>query len=400
VISYWVNSDHVNPGAWITIFLSVIVALNCINHRLPSRIEFCMASFKLVVMLALMILSTIIALGGGPDHDLRGFRYWSYPGAFGAHHHGGLVDKFYITCSTMSNATFAYIGSERSGMCYFPNVRKATSRAIRNTFYRILVFHLLAISLLGMIVPQNSVTVVFYSRASDHAAASAFVAALNLAGIAVLPDLLNACILCFVLSIADYDLYLATKAMCDLSLKRRAPAFLSRTRRGVPIYALGVCSSLATLAYLNVNQDSTIVFGYFVDMVTMLGLLTWISILVTHISFVRARKAQGIPDKALEFRARFGLPGTYLALVLCIFISVTIIFDSFSFDETGARKFNVSSFIASYISIPIYIILMIGHKFIVRSKHVSPKEADLWSGKTEPSQPNAERHMELVDVSH
>lgn len=359
-----------------------------------------MASFKLVVMLALMILSTIIALGGGPDHELRGFRYWSYPGAFGAHHHGGLVDKFFITCSTMSNATFAYIGSERSGMCYFPNVRKATSRAIKNTFYRILVFHLLAISLLGMIVPQNSVTVIFYSRASDHAAVSAFVAALNLAGIAVLPDLLNACILCFVLSIADYDLYLATKAMCDLSLKRRAPAFLSRTRRGVPIYALGVCSSLATLAYLNVNQDSTLVFSYFVDMVTMLGLLTWISILITHISFVRARKAQGIPDKALEFRARFGLPGTYLALVLCIFISVTIVFDSFSFDSTGARKFNVSSFIASYISIPVYIILMVGHKFIVRSKHVSPKEADLWSGKTEPSQPNAERHVELVDVSH
>ena len=397
VVSYWVNSDQVNPGAWITIFLSVIVTLNCINHRLPSRIEFYMASFKLVVMLGLMILSTIIALGGGPDHDRRGFRYWSYPGAFGAYH--GLLDKFYITCSTMSSATFAYIGSERSGMCYFPNVRKATSKAIKNTFYRILVFHLLAITLLGMIIPQNSVSVAFYSRPSDNAAASAFVAALQQAGIKVLPHLLNGCILFFVLSIADYDLYLATKAMCDLSLKLRAPSFLSRTRRGIPVYALGVCSSLATLAYLNVNQDSTLIFGYFVDMVTMLGLLTWISILVTHISFVRARKAQGIPDKALEFRARFGLPGTYLALVLCLFISVTIAFDSFSF-ESGERKFNVKSFIASYISIPVYILLMIGYKVIVSSKPVHPKEADLWSGKAE-NQPNHEplQVIELVEVS-
>jgi amino acid transporter len=386
VVSYWVDAERVNPGIWITIFLSVIVALNFINHRLPSNIEFYVSSFKLVVMLGLMILSTVIALGGGPDHDRRGFRYWSYPGAFGSHslHGHALLEKFYITCSTMSSATFAYIGSERSGMAHYPNIREATSRAIRNTFYRVMVFHLLAITLLGMIVPQDTIFVAFNSQASHEAAASAFVAALYLAGISVLPDLLNACILLFILSIADYDLYLATKAMCDLSVKRRAPAFLSRTtQRGVPIYALAVCSSAATLAYINVYQDSTVVFGYFVDMVTMLGLLTWISILVTHICFVRARKAQGVPDKALAFRARFGLPGTYLALVLCLFISVTIVFDSFSF-ESGVQKFDVKSLIASYIGVPVYIILMVGYKLAVHSKHVDPKEADLWTDKNEP----------------
>ncbi|KAJ5775362.1 uncharacterized protein N7511_000373 [Penicillium nucicola] len=387
VVSYWVDAERVNPGAWITIFLSIIVTTNCISHKFPSRIEFYVSSFKLVVMIGLMILSTVIALGGGPDHDRRGFRYWSNPGPFGSHHHHphGLLEKFYITCSTMSSATFAYIGSERSGICHFPNVQKATSRAIKNTFYRIMVFHLLAITLLGMIVPQDSVSVAFNSEANHEAAASAFVAALYLAGISVLPDLLNACILLFVLSIADYDLYLATKAMCDLSLKRRAPAFLSRTNsRGVPIYSLGVCSSMATLAYLNVRQDSTVVFGYFVDMVTMLGLLTWISILITHISFVRARRAQGIPDKDLAFRARFGLPGTCLALVLCLFIAVTIVIDAFSY-EAGARKFDVGSFIASYISIPFYIMLLIGYKVaVVNSKRVLPMEADLWTDKNEP----------------
>ncbi|CAG8899880.1 unnamed protein product [Penicillium egyptiacum] len=395
VVSYWVGAERVNPGIWITVFLSIIVTLNFINHRLPSKIEFYVSSFKLVVMLGLMILSTVIALGGGPDQDTKGFRYWSYPDTFGAQHHRdhALLEKFYLTCSTMSSATFAYIGSERCGLAHFPNVRKATSRAIQNTFYRIMVFHLLAITLLGMIVPHDSASVAFSSDASHEAAASAFVAALYLAGISVLPDLLNACILLFVLSIADYDLYLATKAMCDLAEKHRAPAFLSRTtRRGVPIYALAVCSSTATLAYLNVRQDSTVVFGYFVDMVTMLGLLTWISILVTHISFVRARKAQGIPDKALAFRARFGLPGTCLALALCLFISVAIVFDSFSFDDSGVRTLDIKSFIASYISIPVYIILMIGYKLAVHSKRVDPKEADLWTDKFEPNSVRGESH--------
>jgi amino acid transporter len=163
-----------------------------------------------------------------------------------------------------------------------------------------MVFHLLAITLLGMIVPHDSVSLAFSSDASHGAAASAFVAALYLAGISVLPDLLNACILLFVLSIADYDLYLATKAMCDLAGKHRAPAFLSHTtRRGVPIYALAVCSSIATVAYLNVRQDSTVVFGYFVDMVTMLGLLTWISILVTIFLLCGRERLKGFPTKPL-----------------------------------------------------------------------------------------------------
>jgi amino acid transporter len=126
-------------------------------------------------------------------------------------------------------------------------------------------------------------------------------------------------------------------------------------------------------------------------MVTMLGLLTWISILVTHISFVRARKAQGIPDKALAFRARFGLPGTCLALLLCLFISVAIVFDSFSFDDSGVRTLDVKSFIASYISIPVYISLMVGYKLAVHSKRVDPKEADLWTDKIEPDREERDR---------
>lgn len=278
---------------------------------------------------------------------------------------------------------FAYIGSERTGvMAQTPCLHKATSRAIKYTFYRILVFHLLGITLLGMIVPHNSVTLAFHSASSKDAAASPFVAAIYLAGISVLPDILNACILMCTLSIANYDLYLAAKAMCDLALKDRAPAFLSRTnRRGIPIYALGVCCAVTTLAYLNIGHDSTAVFGYFVNSVTMLGLLTWISILITHISFVRARKAQGVPDEALICKARFGLPGTLLALILCLFISVTMVVDSFQF-EAGRRHFNYKSFVASYLGIPLYLILIVGYKLTIKTKHVAPREADLWTDKS------------------
>ncbi|KAJ6107160.1 hypothetical protein N7523_008483 [Penicillium sp. IBT 18751x] len=386
LISYWLDPERVNPGVWITVFLLTITVLNYLHHGLASQVEFYVSSFKLLVMFALMILSIIVALGGGPDQDMRGFRYWKSPGAFANRYDNSLVENLILTCGTMSSAAFVYIGSERAGiLAQSPNVRKAISRSTMHIFYRTLVFHLLAVILLGMLVPHDSVSLSFHHKASKSAAASPFVAALYLAGIPVLPDILNAFILLFVLSTANYDLWLATKAMCDLAVKRRAPMFLSRlNNRGLPMYAFAVCASVATLAYLNVPQDAVLMFRYLTDTVTMLGLLTWMSILFTHISFVRARRAQGIEDSILLYRARFGLPGTWLAIALCLFISATMILGSFSFDS-GRTIFDYRSFVACYIGIPIYLCLYIGYKVARKSKRVVPSEADLWTDKNEPS---------------
>lgn len=372
----------------------MITAINFVHQGLPGRLEFYISSFKLLVMSALMILSLVIALGGGPDHDRRGFRYWQSPhDAFGTFNANARVnekplDKFFVVCNTMSSAAFAFVGSERSGILIrAPNVRKAISRAIKHTFYRVLVSHLLAITLLGMIIPSYSEHLIFHSPAVKPAAASPFVAAIYLSGIKVVPHILNACILLFVLSIGNFDLFLATKAMCDLALKHRAPTILARTNsRGVPVYSLLVCTLISTLAYINVSRNSTVVFGYFVNLVTMLGLLTWVSVLITHISFVRARKAQGVLDTSLVFRARFGLFGTAFALVLCIFITATMTLSSFHFED-GELRFDPLAIVSSYIAVPVYLLLIFGYKFAVRSKGIDPMEADLWTDKLDINVP-------------
>ncbi|KAJ5573461.1 Amino acid/polyamine transporter I [Penicillium hispanicum] len=396
VVEYWPEADKVNIGVWITLFLLVITALNYAHHALPSQVEFYVSSFKLFVMFVLMILSLVIALGGAPDRDPKGFRYWRDPGAFNDEHGRRAKAGFISTCGTMSSATFAYIGSERSGiLAQTPNVRQAISRAVKYNFYRILVFHLLGVTLLGMILPRTSPLLAFSSGASKASAASPFVAALYFAGWPVIAHALNGCILLFVLSIANYDLYLATKAMCDLALKHRAPAFLLRVdRRGVPIFALGICSSLAMLAYVNARTNSTIVFGYFMNTVTMLGLLTWISILATHVSFVQARRAQGIPDDCLVFRSRFGLAGTCLALVMCLFISATMVFNCFTFDSRGHSKFDYWHLVASYVGVPLFVFLLVGHKLIIGDKRVRPKDVDFWSDRRE----DIPRQLEMEEI--
>lgn len=392
VISYWIPAEKVNAGVWITIFLVLIVAINYFGIRFFGEFEFWLSSFKVIVILGLILLSFILALGGGPDHDRKGFRYWKNPGAFNTYIDDGSAGRFYAFWSTMVTATFAYLGTELVGVTVgeAQNPRRTIPRAIRLTFFRILVFYVLSVFLVGMLVPYNSKELAFANKASSSAAASPFVVAIQLAGIPALPHILNACILLFVFSASNSDLYIATRTVYGLAREGKAPAFLSYTDgRGVPIYALGVSSLFALLAYMNVSSDSKTVFGYFVNLVTIFGILTWISILVTHIYFVRARKAQKVPEQDLAFKAPFGPAGSWFALFFCVIIALTKSFDAFTHNPKWGN-FDYKTFITSYLGIPVYLILIFGYKIVTGSKSVDPREADLWSGKDEIDREEAE----------
>lgn len=39
LISYWLDPERVNPGVWITVFLSTIIVLNYLHHELASQVE-------------------------------------------------------------------------------------------------------------------------------------------------------------------------------------------------------------------------------------------------------------------------------------------------------------------------------------------------------------------------
>lgn len=75
----------VNPGAFITVALVAIVLINYFGIKFFSEFEFWLSSIKVIVIIALILLSLILVSGGGPDHHATGFQYWKNPGAFHAY---------------------------------------------------------------------------------------------------------------------------------------------------------------------------------------------------------------------------------------------------------------------------------------------------------------------------
>lgn len=110
---------------------------------------------------------------------------------------------------------------------------------------------------------------------------------------------------------------------------------------------------------MNVSSSSKTVFGYFVNLVSIFGLLTWISILVAHIGFVKSRRAQGVDYKN--------------------FITGYLVRSPLDFQYQSQTP-NRTPANTPLQGIPLYILMILVYKFIMKTKEVNPAEADLWTG--------------------
>lgn len=100
-----------NPAIWISIIIVIIVFLNIFAVSIYGEAEFIFASIKIITIIGLLLAGLVIMLGGGPDHDRRGFRYWK-EGAMKEYVGTGNTGRFTGLWSTLVNAAFSYGGVE------------------------------------------------------------------------------------------------------------------------------------------------------------------------------------------------------------------------------------------------------------------------------------------------
>lgn len=92
-IQYW-NSE-INVAVWISIFLVAIIIINIFGVLGYGEEEFWSSALKLAAVIIFMIISIVLACGGGPKRGIYsqywGARLWYDPGAFRNGFKGGLT---------------------------------------------------------------------------------------------------------------------------------------------------------------------------------------------------------------------------------------------------------------------------------------------------------------------
>lgn len=382
VIQYWPGADGINVAAWISIVIVLVVCLNIFAVQIYGEAEFVFASVKIITIVGLLIMAFIVDLGGNPKHHRYGFQYWNNPGAMKQYNDiPGATGRFLGVFSTLVNAAFSYGGVEMVAVAAgeAENPRKNIPKAVRRVFWRILFFYVLGSLAIGVLVPYNDPGLLD-AQANDApgAASSPWVIAIDNAGIAVLPSIINAVILTSAASSANAFLYTGSRYMFALAQNRQAPRiFLTCTKAGIPIYAIMVTASISLLTYLSCNSGGpSTVFAWFQNLTTICSLFTWCSIVIAYLKFYKALEAQGVDRNTLVFKSKWQ---PYTAWITLAYFTIIIIFNGFYVFLSG--NWDVTDFLTAYINIPIFLALYIFWKILKRTRFIKSADADIYTGK-------------------
>ncbi|KAJ3790254.1 amino acid permease [Lentinula aff. detonsa] len=374
LINYWDQDTQLNY-AWITICLLVVVAINMCGAGVYGEAEFIFASIKVLTITGLIILGIVIDLGGGPNHDRLGFRYWKNPGPFVQYDNiPGNTGRFLGWWAVITQAAFSFIGTEIVAIAAgeAKNPRRNLPKAIKRVYIRILLFYIGGTFVIGLLVPSNDPLL---DLGSGTAASSPFVIAIQNAGISVLPSLINACLLTSAWSAASSDLYTSSRALYGLALSHNAPQFLLRTtKKGLPYICLLICASFSLLAFMGVSSGAGTVFNWFSNMTSIAGLLTWFGINLTYIRFHKGFKVQGFDRSKLPYIGPLQPYAAWYALFM------TMLFCLFSgFDVFLKGEWDTATFVTTYLPLAAFPVLYMGAKYHYRQPVVRAQDMDFIS---------------------
>jgi amino acid transporter len=211
IIHFWSGSEGINNSAWIVPLLVALVVIQIFGVKGYGEVEFALSLIKIIACIGFMILGIIINCGGVPTDD-RGYigaRYWHEP-------YSAFLNGFHGFCTVFVTASFAYTGTELTGLAAAEteNPRKEIPRASKQVVWRIAIFYIVNLFLVGLIVPANSE---LYQAEGSSSRRSPFVIAIQLAGIKVLPSIFNAVILIAVISVANSCTFGSTRTMQALA---------------------------------------------------------------------------------------------------------------------------------------------------------------------------------------
>jgi len=264
LLSFWdTNTGHAHVAGYTTVLCVFVCLTNIFGVRYFGESEFIFSIIKLTLITGLIIAGLVIDLGGGPDHDRIGFRFWKNPGAVAGAglepKHIGL-DRFLGILGVIVQAAFSFQGMELVVIAASEteSPRRNITKAVDRVFYRILVFYILGILIIGMLVASNDPDLL---QSSGTAAESPFVIAINRAGIKVLPHIINAAVFTSAFSAGNSFLFCSSRILYGLAVRGQAPKiFTYCTKNGLPLFAVLFSSAFTLLSFMNVTSGGETVF--------------------------------------------------------------------------------------------------------------------------------------------
>ncbi|CUM66785.1 uncharacterized protein PRCAT00004467001 [Priceomyces carsonii] len=373
-VAFW--NPSVNPAAIIVIFYVVVCSINFFGARGYGEAEFVFSIIKVVAVIGFIFFGIIVTCGGGPNHEYLGARYYYDPGAF--------ANGFKGVCSVFVSAAFAFSGTELAGLAAAEtaNPRKSLPKATKQVFWRITIFYIVSLCLVGLLIPYNDKRLLEGSSSAD-AKASPFVLSIYDAGVKGLPSVMNVVILIAVLSVGNSSIFGSSRTLAALAACGQAPKLFGYIdKSGRPLFGIIFLCLIGALCFLVASKQEGTVFDWMLALSGLSSLFTWGSICLSHIRFRWAMKKQGRDLSELGFTAQTGIYGSYYGFGLIVLVFAAQFWVALY--PIGSLP-DASAFFQAYLSFPVVLFFYICHKLWTRNWKffINLEDIDLDTGRRE-----------------
>jgi len=246
------------------------------------------------------------------------------------------------------------------------NPTKNLPRVVKNVFWRILLFYVLSILLIGLNVPYNT-----HGLSTQSSTTSPFTLVFQMAGSAAAGSFINAVIMTSVLSAGNHALFAGTRLLYTLAVEQHAPkVFGNLNRHQVPWIAVLATSAISGLCFGASFIGAGQLWTWLQNLVGVSNQLSWIAIGIASIRFRAALKVQG-KTHLLPFKNWTYPVGPWFSVILNTVLVLVQGWSCFS------PSFDGVNFVSYYIEIPIMILMYGAWKLFKRTRLVKLEEMDL-----------------------
>ncbi len=300
---------------WVASVSAGLIAINTAKVSRFGEFEYWFALIKVVAILAFIAVGLGIVVGLGPGPAVGVGNLFNGPGGFLPHGWTGVwLALTLVITSYMGVEVIAVTAGEAE------DPETSIPRAMRTMVMRLILFYVLAITVMLMMTPWNQI-----GEGGRGITGSPFVRAFAVVGIPYAAGVMNLVVISAALSSANSNLYLTTRMLFSLSRSGYAPSWMSTlTETGVPLRSVAVASAGMVVAILLAiyvpGQAFLALYG-----TAVAGMLfIWIVILFTYLRFRAALSPDALARLPIKMPAH-RIAAVFGILSLCA-ITVTTFF--------------------------------------------------------------------------
>ncbi|MFC4798437.1 amino acid permease [Neobacillus sp. GCM10023253] len=296
----------VSPTVFCIIISLLILALNLIDVKSYGEAEYWFAGIKVVAIIIFLIVGVLMIFGLIGHQGFIGLSNWTDMSMF--------PNGFAAVILMMTGVIWSYLGVETviTASGETENPQKNVPKAINTIFFRVLLFYVGTVTVMGLVVPYKQVSVL------NNGYAGLF----SLAGIPGAAAIMNIVILTSLASAANSMIYAISRTLVALSKEGKAPKTLGKVnKRGIPMNAVILTLFLGQVSLITNFVSPDKVFVWLISIAGFNTLLGWFGSFLSHYKFRKWLVANGGSVDKLKFKTNIYPLPTIICLIALVAIA-------------------------------------------------------------------------------